>query len=202
VFFGGNRNRRQTVKTEIRKYLYGAFLGALLVSSPVLAAEQGTLGETSEGSSDIEVEIQNMIQITDIDDITVEYGPTGSAGNGFPNGISTGDDVCIYTNQVDTTYLVTATGDGAGGAFTIESAAEDTIAYEVFWGDSDDPSAAAVALTSGVENATQFTNATNTFPCVTNNASFRIAMTHSNLMNVPAGVYEGTLTINVVPDDG
>jgi hypothetical protein len=44
---------------------------ALGLTSPALAATDGDLDTSSEGTSDIQVDIDEVVQITDIDDITV-----------------------------------------------------------------------------------------------------------------------------------
>jgi len=185
------------VKTKIGKIICGVVLGSLFVAGDAFAATQGDLDTDSEGSSDISVTVTEVVQITDIDDITVNpYDHAGAAG------ISQGDAVCVYTNDPNTSYRVEATGDGGAGSdeFQIESGA-NAIVYQVYWGDTDTPGDAATELTSGVRNAAVFENATGTYPCAANNGSFRVAMTHNNIMSVPAGTYSGTLTINLIPDD-
>lgn len=159
------------------------------LSTTASAATDGSLDDTSTGTSDISVTITDKAQITGIADITESDYASG--------GLDISDDVCIYTNTATHHYLVTATGDGASNAFTIADGS-NTIPYTVRW-KATAGAGAAIALTTATISG-QITGATNTYPCVTDNAAFRIAATHNNIMSVPSGTYTGTLTILITPD--
>ena len=167
-------------------------------SSFAYAASDGSLGASSTGTSDISVTTTEMAQITNMANISA-----GSYSGAL--GVDLNDDVCIYTNDAGaTSYKVTATGNylangGAGNLFFVKSTTtSSTIAYTVSWNNTT--GAGNTALTANTQSAA-ITGATNTYPCVTNNANFRVQMTHNDIMSVPAGTYEGTLTLVVVPDN-
>jgi len=165
-------------------------LAGILAIADVAAATDGPLGATSSGSSALSVTTTEYAQITNIADVTVNpYTPAA--------GIDTFDNVCIYTNDDDQEYTITASGSGTASAFTIVNGSSDTIAYTVFWNNTT--GSGATALTTTVASGIQ-TGATNTYPCVTNNASFRVVMTNSAIMSVPADTYTGTLTLLITPD--
>jgi len=167
-------------------------------SSFAYAASDGSLGATSQGTSDISITTTEMAQITNIANISAgSY--SGAAG------VDMSDDVCIYTNDAGaTSYKVTATGNYTSGGgsgtdfFVYSTTTSSTIAYTVSW--NNITGAGNTALTANTQSAA-ITGANNTYPCPANNANFRVQMTHNNIMSVPAGTYEGTLTLVVAPDN-
>jgi len=168
-------------------------------SSSSFAAGDGTLGATSTGTSNLSVTTTEMSEITGIADLT-EAGYSGALG------VDLNDSVCIYTNDVNTSYKVLATGSftnvgAAGTDFFLKRttpASAHTIAYTVDWGITAAPG--VISLTSNTLSGVQ-TNATGTYPCAGSNANFRVRATHDNLMSKPAGTYTATLTLVISPDN-
>lgn len=175
-------------------------LGLIVATAQSAMAGDGTLGASSTGTSNLSVTTTEMVQITNVANITVNpFVPSSS----FPAF----DNVCIFSN--DSTgpagYKVTATGQsGSGGtadatSFKIQDAtggAGHTIAYTVKWNDAT--GGGGTSLTANTISPV-FTGG-NTYPCVTNNASFEVNITDAAALSVPAGAYTGTLTMVIVPD--
>ena len=188
---------------KIKYFLTLTSISTLAICANAFAGD-GSIGNPSTGSSALAITVSEEAQITDVNNITVTY--TG-ADLGAGIGIDQDDAVCIYSNDNGNAiprYKVTATGSGgtgigAGSIFNVTDGAgtPHLIAYTVKWNTA--ASAGTIAMTSGTQIGPF--SGTNTFPCVTNNADFRVLFTQSALLNKPAGLYSGTLSLAVIPDD-
>lgn len=169
------------------------FSTLLLTAIPTVAfaASDGTLGATSTGTSTITVTVPNLIRITGMADFS--FGTYSGSGDMDQN-----DNVCVYTNKASGTYRVTASGSGAGGAFSVASGA-DTLAYGVFFNDVSGTTGEQ-ALTSGSALTGQSGANTTSQTCGgSDNANIHVRFLETNLTAAPAGSYTGTLTIVVEP---
>ena len=113
----------------------------------------------------------------------------------------TGDMVRTMNHCVGTSptglYRVTATGSGAGGAFTLSNGS-DTLAYQVEFAGR---TGGFVALTAGV--ARSGFNGDTQAQCTglsRQSERVRITISAANLAAAPAGTYAGTLTLTVAPE--
>lgn len=108
-------------------------------------------------------------------------------------------DVCIRSDAPGQRYSVTATGSGAGGAFTLASATA-AMAYEVQWAGSPGL-ASGNNLVSGVAVGgfvgSIFNNCNGKRPELASLITILRAASHSS---VPAGTYTGTLTLLIAPN--
>jgi hypothetical protein len=104
-----------------------AALAAL--ASPAFAATQGTPGPTSTGTVTINATITPEVNITNLNDFTFDATFLQTRLNTGAPAAKT-DLVCVWSNNVDGSYFITATGDGAGNAFTITNGT-DAVAYNV-----------------------------------------------------------------------
>jgi hypothetical protein len=165
---------------------------ALCMTAGVAIAADGSVGATSTGTTDLNITVPEFVEVTDILDplVDVTYGGSGA--------VTANDDVCVWTNDSATSYKVTATGDGAGSAFTITDGS-DTIAYTVSWNDVTGTVGAA-SLTATTQSGVQ-TGASNTYPCPANNANISVSFAENDVLSVQAGAYSGTLTLVLAPDD-
>ena len=164
---------------------------AAVASGPAFAATQGTLGPTSTGSLNITATIPALVQISALDDIAL--------GTFSGAAMSGGDDVCVFSNTGG--YSVTASGDGAGGAFELTGAtAAEPLPYGVQWATTAGATS-GTALTPG----TALTGLVGTFTnpsCQAGaalNARVLVAVTADDLGVVSADTYTGTLTLTVEP---
>lgn len=108
--------------------------------------------------------------------------------------------ICVFTTPLGTRYRITATGSGAGGAFTLASASR-TMAYEVQWAATAGQTV-GTALTAGVA-LTNLTTAATRSGCTTGPATSASLITILRVAAIgaaTAGTYSGTLTLLVAPN--
>lgn len=178
----------------LRKVAAYALIAGHLVAAgvtPVLAATDGTVGATSTGSVSISATIPNLARITALNDIALGTWSGTGALAGSDNAI------CVWSSTGG--YSLTATGSGAGGAFTLASGG-NTVAYAVEWAQTGGASS-GTAVTTGSALTGQTTNATST-SCASGPASTAgvfVSVPEANLSAAPAGTYTGTLTLLVTP---
>lgn len=165
----------------------GLLTAAIATSSLTYAATQGTLGSTSTGDFDIIVALQDLVQISRLDDLN--FGTYG--GTGALNGA---EQFCVYRNGTGA-YQVTLTGSGAGSAFTIANGA-NTMAYTATYNDGT----GAVPVTSGTVITGRAGHATSTNCGAADNSTVNISIAESVLQANPTGTYQGTLTLLVGPE--
>lgn len=158
-----------------------ALASFLTASGGVLAAEQGTLGETSTGKLDVLVDIADRVQISGLNDIDLgTYTGTGDL---------VGDDsFCVYRNGTGA-YKVTVSSENAdGGTFRVSNGT-DHIAYSVKYNDTEN-------LTSGQElSATG--HATSVTCGGSDNATLEVRMLEAALQAAPTGDFSDTITLYV-----
>jgi hypothetical protein len=162
---------------------------ATFAASNAFAATQGTLGATSTGSLNITLTIDQLVQISALNDIALGNYTGGADKTG-------GDDLCVYSNIGG--YQITATGNGAGSAFRLLGAGAASIPYTVQWAD-------AAGATSGdpMTSGTVLTNQSGTFSTPDcgggNNARVIVTVNSTDLAAAPAQAYTGVLTLLVAP---
>ena len=158
------------------------------------AATQGTLGSTSTGSVTINASVPNRIQLTGLTDVSLlNQDPTVPAANA--------QNVCVWSNSSTKGYYVTATGSGAGSAFTLANGALN-VPYNVEWaGSSGQASGTALTATTALHGLTS--TATNP-TCVagpSSSASLIVKISTANLQAMQAATtYTGTLTLVMAPE--
>lgn len=136
------------------------------------------------------VVIPATIRISDIADLAL----------GTFNGVSDlvqSDSVCVYKNS-GLLYGITASGNGAAGAFTLSDGTR-TVPYSVTWQDN----VGTVTLASGVQANARGNAVTTSSTCnsgASNNATFTVRVLKADLLNaMQAGTYTGVLTLMVAP---
>ena len=163
------------------------------------AAVQGALGATSVGSATISVTKAIQAQISDISDMTLA---NWSVGDG---AVTLSSNVCVYSSTGS--YKVTATGSGAGSAFSITSGS-GTIPYSVTWnsGGAGGLANSGTSLVTNVQSAMMNNASTTSATCngggATNNTARIIVGISQADMNAAASTntpYTGTLTMLVTP---
>lgn len=167
---------------------------ALFTSGVGFAATQGTIGATSEGTIDIEVDVQDLVRISGLSDILLGFDATVA---GDVVGSST---ACIYRNGAGT-YSVEATGDGAADAFILANGV-NTLPYSVSW-DDEVSGANAAGVTSGTVLTAQSGANTQADDCSVGggaNAFVEITVDRNDVVAAPIGTYTGTLTLLVTPE--
>jgi hypothetical protein len=162
---------------------------ATLAAGNAFPASQGTLGATSQGTLDITLTIDPLVQISALDDI-----PLGTyAGAGDMTGA---DDLCVYSNNGG--YDITATGNGTGQAFTLTGTSSATVPYTVEWATSAG-AGSGTGLTTGVPLAGQ-SGTFSTPDCGgIENAQVIVTVADADLAAAPSDSYTGVLTLLVAP---
>lgn len=161
---------------------------ATFAASNAFAATQGTLGATSQGTLDITLTIDPLVQISALDDIAL--------GTYTGGGDMTGaDDLCVYSNNGG--YDITATGNGAGQAFELIGGSAN-IPYTVEWATTAG-AATGTSLTSGVTLAGQGGTFTTPNCNGADNARVIVTVDSTTLAAAPADSYTGVLTLLVAP---
>lgn len=172
-----------------------AMLGTLFSSAGAQAATQGNIGSTSSGSISITATIANLVQITGLSDMSFTTVLTGSS----PANIT--QNVCVWSNTLNRSYTIKATGTGTSSAFTLAAGTNPVvIPYSVSWaGTTGAPS--GTALTANVTSGT-FTGAAIAPACLagptTATLSVTIATADQGAM-IGGSAYTGTLTLLVTP---
>jgi hypothetical protein len=165
---------------------------ALSVPGTAIAASQGTLGATSNGSVGISATVPGRVQIGGLTDIAF--------GNVDPStAAAKSEDVCVWSNTSGRGYQVTATGSGASNAFALTDGT-NTLPYSVEWAGTSGASSGS-SLTSGTA-LTGLTSAAGNPTCssgASKSASLIVKMTATDLQAAVASSYTGTLTLVVAP---
>lgn len=176
----------------------------VILNAELGAAPQGTYTrqfavEVSNGGSGrsrrrgnvtISVTIPPVIRVSDINDLVLGTfdGISNMAGS---------DTVCVYMNG-GTLYSITASGSGAGSAFSIANGSS-IVPYAVTWQDT----LGTAALASGVQAANRgnaFTADTSCNGGAGNNATVTVTLQAADLLTaMQPGLYSGVLTLMVAP---
>lgn len=145
---------------------------------------------SSTGSTDLSLTVPALVRISAVSDINITYSGGATA--------SSNDGVCIYTNDSSGQYKVTARGSGGSYAFLLSDGGSQTLPYKLKWNES--PEVGGVDLTANVRSETQSNANTQYQNCGGGNtANFQVTFNQSDLMNVPAGTYTGTITFIIDP---
>lgn len=166
--------------------------GAVMALSTTasFAATQGTTGGNSTGTLDISVDVNDEVRISNLTDITGVFDGT--------NDVVGSSSACVYRNGTGL-YNITATGDGAGNAFTLTDGVIATpIPYAVDYNDGS----GAIPLTAGVTSSGMSGADQSSDTCATtgNNATISVTVAAADLLPAPAATYVGTLTLVVAPE--
>ncbi|WP_137861066.1 hypothetical protein [Sphingomonas sp. 1F27F7B] len=154
-------------RSHSRSIAAGLLASALLAAAPMPASAQN-------------------VQITQLSDVS--FGTITNMGVDQVRSQS----VCAYSGLLGGRYSLTATGSGAGGAFTLSNGAS-VLPYEVQWNTSAGQSS-GTNLVSG----TALTGQTVLLSCPilqTTNSSLIVILRANALSIATAGNYGGTLTI-------
>ena len=164
------------------------------IPTSAFAATQGSLGTTSTGSVSINASVPNRVRISGLNDVNLlNLDPTLDAFDA--------QDVCVWSNTATSGYSITASGSGAGSAFTLASGAS-TVPYSVEWaGSAGQTSGTALAPAT---QETGFISAATNQLCNSGpsaSASLIVKLSSADLSTMQAGqTYNGTLTLLVQPE--
>jgi spore coat protein U-like protein len=169
-----------------------------LFTSGMAAAQtqDGTLGATSTGQIQIDLEILDSVEISSLD--TIDFGQYGGTNTG---DINQGDSFCVYVNGGDD-YTITPTSsngaDGDGAFVLVGNTDGDEIKYSVRF--------VGAATGASSASATSYNTASSTFKgsvrrdCnSSDNASLDINIAEQELRDATTDTYSDTLILLVNP---
>jgi hypothetical protein len=137
---------------------------------------------------------QAQVQISNLSDVGF-----GAIAN-LQADMSQSQTVCAFSNLLSARYSITATGSGAGGAFTITNGAA-TLPYDVQWNAAANQTS-GTALSAGAALTGQISGAL-TLGCtlgLTPSGSLTIILRAAALSNAAAGDFSGTLSLMIAPN--
>jgi hypothetical protein len=181
----------RTASTRIA--LIGAAASCLATGSAFAAPTQGTLGATSTGVINITASVPSRARISGLTDVSFASQDPSTAA-------SDAQDVCVWTNTATKAYTITASGSGAGSAFTLSNGS-GTVPYSVEWA-STSGQTSGTALAGGTASSALTSGALNpgcsSAPVAS--ASLIVKMSTADLGTMGAGSsYTGSLTLLVTP---
>jgi hypothetical protein len=192
-----------TLKTfkALKNVAVGLAAGAALLACAgfAQAATQGPVGTTSSGSVTISASISAHVDITSLSDVTFADADLAPVVNTSNQATKTAN-VCIWSNNADRSYYVTASGSGAANAFSMANGANPAVPYEVYWNASSGQTTGA-QLTAGAKSA-KLTSTGSTPTCgggVSATLVVGIMGSDANTM-VASATYTGALTLLVAPN--
>jgi hypothetical protein len=175
---------------KLSKLVIGVALSSAMFAGQAMAAEQGTLGATSTGKSDVTLTVLDQVKITGVDDI----------GLGSFDGVSDldgGTAFCVYrTAGADYTMTVTAEGKAA---LEVESASTlDTIGFTAKVDSDNDASDGTAILHNGISSTY---TASAALDCgASDNASLAVNFAAADLLAASAAAdYTATVVILIQP---
>jgi len=178
-------------------YLRNSAVALLLLGSAGVAhaSTQGSFGATSTGSVNINASVPGRVRISGLTDVDLtNVDPSVNA--------SVAQDVCVWSNTATRGYQITATGSGAGNAFTLANGALPVVPYTVEWASSAGQTG-GTALAAGTALTGQTSSATNS-NCASgpvSSASLIVNIGATDLQAMPASTtFTGTLTLVVAPE--
>ena len=166
-------------------------LSAFIAPVSYAATADGALGATSTGNVDVDLEVLDSVQISDLD--AIDFGTYGGTDTGARN---LGDDYCVYVNGGDS-YTITPTSTNAafelaGGSFG------DTIPYVVKLNGAATGAAAAASVAYSDPSAS-FTGSSSLTCGGTNNASLDVSIAEQDIRDATTDTYSDTLILVVSP---
>jgi len=183
---------------EMKKLVKALTVAGLLTftGNSFAVTADGTLGATSTGTVDIEVDISDLVRISNLVAMTGNVYTPGSA-------VTDSTPACIYRNGASNYEITATSSNGAGTNFFLNSGA-DTVLYDVTF---DDGVGGPTDLNNAaLESSFQDANQTSVDCSVGAGGSATIAVsvpendaTFNGLAEVPAATYTDELTITVGP---
>src|SRR6266851_4415937 len=122
--------RLQNLSRIVAISLAGSALGLLATASD--AATQGSAGTTSTGSVTINASVAARVDITNLSDVTFADADLAPVIN-TANQATKEENVCVWSNNSDKSYYITATGSGTASAFTLANSTNPVVPYEIYW---------------------------------------------------------------------
>ncbi len=180
-------------------YLLGGAFGLFGSLPTTYAATQGTAGTTSTGTVTINASVAARVNLTNLADVTFADADLGPIAN-TASQATKAQNVCVWSNNSDKSYYITASGSGTANAFTLANSTNPVVPYEVYW-----------SASSGQTTGTQLTTATKSAKLISTatapacgggtTASLIVGIIGTDVTPMLAATtYTGTLTLLVAPN--
>jgi hypothetical protein len=157
--------------------------------APAMAATDGTIGTTSQGTVAISATVPGRVKLTKLTDVTFSSVDPSVAA-------SRAQSVCVWSNTAGRLYTIRATGDGAGSAFTL-AAGTATVPYTVQWASTSGQTSGS-AMLAGTDLTSQSSSAVTQDCGGGTSASLIVGIASTELQSMIAATpYTGTLTLLV-----
>ena len=161
---------------------------AACMSTTVLAATDGLVGFNSTGTLDINLDVNDEVRISNLTDINLGvFAGVDAVGSSA---------ACVYRNGTGN-YQLTASGDGAAGAFTLTDGVS-TVPYSVTYDDGGGALGASTGI--ALTGLTGGDPGSATCAGTGNNGTVTVTVTAADASGLPAATYAGTLTLLVAPE--
>jgi hypothetical protein len=181
----------EETRMKLNKIVTGLAFAATFAASQAMAASDGTVGTTSTGTADVTLEIQDIVQISGVDNI----GLGAWSGSGDLTGAS---EFCVYRSDAGDYKLKLTTGSGS---FDVTSPTTlDSIAFTVQVDDDLDATVGGESLLYGADTAVALTGS-NSYTCGgAENAEIHVTFAEAALQAASTGNdYSETVTVLVTP---
>jgi len=194
----------------MKKFLFAVAATALLSGTAYAAPTDGTLGTTSTGSLDVQVNVAPMVSIRGLDDITLNINPATLASNfGHTDGRT---QFCVYSNanaaggyQVNVSGV--ASSDTANPYALAGATSGTTLNHTVGYYDNATYNSVAASfmrnsLTKEMENTRGGQSRATDLDCASgglggSNASLQVSVRNAVALAALADTYRGTLQVTV-----
>lgn len=166
---------------------------ACLFPVTAFAANDGSIGTTSTGTSSISLTIPKLIKARGFSDFNLgTYTGVGDlAANKDLN-------VAVNYGTANRKYSVRATGSGTTGSFTVTNGNGTELAYDAYYND-----ATGITERTNLQfdaNLTEQAGSVKPLSNITLNANLSIEMIETDIQEVDAGAYSGSITLVFSPE--
>lgn len=177
---------KQGKQFSMRTFNKVILVAALCAATTAQAAQDGTLGASSTGVTDITLVKDNAVQISAVNDINLgTYSSTATT-------IEASDDLCVFNSTAS--YNVTVTT--ANGSFELSNGTQ-TIPYSLSWSDLNNTDLAvfySIPLTGRTGDRTSPTCDGGT------NTTVAVRVDAAAFNNAVPGTYTDTVTMMIQPE--
>jgi len=174
---------------KIRHHILATVIAGL-ASSAAFAATDGSMGSTSSGQVNLNLEVLDSVEISSLNDI--DFGQYGGTDTG---NINAGDAFCVYRNGGDG-YTITPTSNN--GKFALAGLLGDEINYTVKLAGAATGASSATAVSYNAASAT-FTGSAQRDCGSADNASVDVSINESDIRAASTDTYSDTLVLLVSP---
>lgn len=194
-----DHNQEQHMKTH--KFVISIFAGLIFMPSAFAQLSQGTLGSTSQGQLDLDLQVLDSVEISRLNDIDF-----GTYGGGQTGPLQRTESFCVYVNGADAYKITPSSTQGAASEdsskfMLVGDTDGDEIMYSVKFAGAATGAASASAVDYGTQTASflgsQYRNCGASAPG--DNAELAIDIPEQEIRDATTDTYQDTLILLVNP---